>query len=88
MTVREGVSGFKTFAVNAAALRGHAGTETVVFRQLRNNEQIGLSAVVLDLDDANLTAAAQFNAAAGDIIEVYIVDALSNDPDRLPIVLQ
>jgi len=88
LTVREGVSGFKTFKVNASAVNGHEGTETVVFRQLRNNEQIGLSAVVADLDAANLTAAAQFNAAAGDIIEVYIVDALSNDPDRLPVVLQ
>ncbi len=88
MTVKEGVSGFKTFQVSASAVNGHAGTETVIFRQLRENVQIGLSAIVTDLDGTNLTAAAQFNVAEGDIIEVYIVDALNDDPNRLPTVLQ
>lgn len=88
MTVKDGVTGFRTFKAAVTAIRGHAGTETVVFKHTRSGVQLGMSAVETNIDGSGWTAAAQFNAAPGDVIEVYVVDALSNDPNRMPVVLQ
>jgi len=88
MTVNAGVSGWMTFAANVTAVLGHEGAETVVFMHSRDGEQVGLSAIRGDYDEASLEASAQFNVRAGDVVEVYIVDALSSNPEQQPIVLQ
>ncbi|GIQ71103.1 alkaline phosphatase [Xylanibacillus composti] len=88
LTVNSGVSGWTTFAANVTAVLGHDGMETVVFKHSHNGEQLGISAIRGDFDSAPLAASAQFNVRAGDVVEVYIVDALTTDPEQQPIVLQ
>lgn len=88
MTVKAGVTGWKTFGAAVTADLGHEGSETVLFKHSRGNQQLGLSAVRADFDSAPLEVQAQFNVKAGDTVEIYVVDGLSNDPDQQPIVLQ
>ncbi|MBD2847443.1 choice-of-anchor I family protein [Paenibacillus sp. IB182496] len=88
MTVNEDVSGLVTFGASVSAIAGHEGNETVVFTLRRGGEQLALSAVRGDLDSGTLTPQAQFNVQAGDVVEVYVVDELTNDPERQPVVLQ
>ncbi|MNI67248.1 hypothetical protein D3C73_1228700 [compost metagenome] len=88
MTVKQGVSGLKNFEAAVATVEAHAGKETVVFRQVRNGVQIGLSSVRADFDSTAISAGAAFNVAAGDIVEVFMVDALTNDVNKQPVVWQ
>ncbi len=86
LTVNDGVSGFTYFRVNISVVTGHTGDEVCLFVQKRDGEQIGFSFVIGDFDTLNATGAA-FNVQAGDVIEVYIVDSLSNDSNAAPTVL-
>ncbi|MDF2670076.1 MAG: hypothetical protein K0R67_2382 [Paenibacillus sp.] len=88
MTVNANVTGWTNFSATVAAVKVHAGEETVVFKQLRSGAQVGLAAVRKDWDSGDNAAAASFNVQAGDVVEVYIVDNLTNDPTVQPIVLQ
>ncbi|MBO9605089.1 MAG: choice-of-anchor I family protein [Paenibacillaceae bacterium] len=87
-TVNAGVSGFKTFGATVTPQVAHAGEETLVFKHSRNGTQLGLVAVRADYDTVQAAAKAQFNVMPGDIVEVYMVDDLSDDPAVNPIVLQ
>ncbi|WP_409344860.1 choice-of-anchor I family protein [Paenibacillus sp. MBLB4367] len=88
MTVKPGVTGLRTFTARIASSEAHYGKETAVFKQLRGGVQIGLTAVRADFDQAAIEAQASFNVAAGDVVEVYVVDELTNDPAKLPNLLQ
>ena len=51
--------------------------ETTVFVQTRNGQEINFSFLNADFDTIGKAGAA-FNVKAGDVIEVYLVDSLSN----------
>ncbi|SMC65191.1 hypothetical protein [Papillibacter cinnamivorans] len=87
LTVDSGVTGFKYFGVDiTVAETGHSGTETCVFVQTRNGVQIAINATTADFDTVG-TATAGFNVKPGDVIEVYIVDSLTNGSGTSPTVL-
>jgi hypothetical protein len=88
LTVAASVTGFKLFTVDVTTEAVRAGEETVLFKHLRGNVQIGLSAVKTDLDNGAGTVSAGFNVAPGDVVEVYVVDELTNNPAQLPVILQ
>lgn len=77
MTVNSGVTGFTYFSVAITAVTGHGGNEVCVFVQTRNGQQIGIMSYKGDFD-SGASPAAGFNVKPGDVIEVYIVDSLSN----------
>lgn len=78
LTVKPGVSGFTYIGVKIAPVNGHAGTEICVFVQTRGGQQINMSAAKGDFE--TLTGAnAAFNVKAGDVIQIYLVDNLSNN---------
>lgn len=87
MTVKSGVSGFKYFSVSLSPVVPHSGSEVVVFVHLRGGIQLAISAAKADFDTVDC-AQAGFNVQPGDVVKVYIVDELTNDPDRNPIVFQ
>jgi len=87
MTVNEGKTGFKYLTVNITPEVSHSGTETVVFTHLRNGSQLGLNATGADFDQVD-TAQAGFNVQPGDVVNVYIVDELTNAVDHNPVILQ
>ena len=86
LTVNDGVSGFTYFGVDISAVTGHAGKEICVFVQTRNGEQIGFSFVIGNFDALSGSGSA-FNVRVGDVIEVYIVDGLTNGTSDNPTVL-
>lgn len=87
LTVNSGVSGFTYFTVSVAPVTGHAGNEVLIFVHRRGGKQIGISTVKADFDAADLIAGASFNVRPGDVIKVYLVDDLTNDPGVNPVVL-
>ncbi|TEB15757.1 Kappa-carrageenase precursor [Pelotomaculum sp. FP] len=87
MTVNDGVTGFKYFAVNITPVISHSGNETVVFTHFRNGSQLALNATRADFDQVEI-AQAGFNVQPGDVIKVYIVDDLTNAIDFNPTILQ
>lgn len=88
MTVKPDVTGLKTFKANIRAELGHEGKETAVFRHRRGAETVGIAAVRGDFDSGELLPEAQFNVRPGDVVEVFLVDELTNDPAKQPVVLQ
>ena len=86
MTVASGVAGFKTFSVSIVPQSGHAGSEALLFVQMRNGVQIGISANFADYDTIS-TAKAAFNVKPGDVIKAYVVDDLNSDADANPNIL-
>lgn len=86
MTVNKKASGLKYFYVDIIPVSGHDGEESLVFVQLRRNSQIAISISRADYDVIN-RAGVGFNVRAGDVIKVYLVDALGNDPAVSPVVL-
>ena len=86
LTVNDGVSGFTYFRVNISVVTGHAGDEVCLFVHKRDGEQIGFSFNEADYDTVGKAGAA-FNVQAGDVIEVYIVNALTNGTGSAPTVL-
>ena len=87
MTVKTGVSGIKYFGVQVAPVIAHNGLEAVVFVHLRKGVQLSLNVTKADFDVVN-TAQAGFNVKSGDVVNAYIVDALSNDTSFNPTILQ
>lgn len=87
MTVNGGAGGFMYFTVTVTPVEAHDGDEVVVFVQLRNSTQLNINATSADFDSVN-RAKAGFNVQAGDMIKVYIVDDLTNDPNFNPTLLQ
>lgn len=86
LTVNSGVKGFTYFGVDISAVSGHTGNEVCVFVQTRGGVQLGIMAYKGDFDSAGSPCCA-FNVQPGDVIEVYIVDALSNNAGKSPVVL-
>ena len=86
MTVKNGISGFKTFSVSILPQTGHNGSEALLFVHIRNGEQIGISANFADYDTIP-TAMAAFNVKPDDVIKVYIVDDISSDAGQNPNIL-
>ncbi len=87
MTVNNGMSGLKYFAVGVTALISHEGSETVVFTHTRNGVQLSVNATRTDFDQVN-SAQAGFNVLQGDVIKAFIVDDLTNAIDVNPVILQ
>ena len=87
LTIKSGVTGFRYLNVALQPVITHEGEETVVFVQQRNGGQIGYSFVKADYDAAS-NAGVGFNVSPGDIIRVYVVDALSNSSGTNPVLLQ
>jgi len=87
MTVKSGVSGMKYFAVQVTPVTSHNGTEAVVFVHLRNGAQDNMNVTKADFDVVNI-AQAGFNVQPDDVVNVYIVDDLTNDVDFNPTILQ
>ena len=88
MTVNNAVSGSKYFEISITPVREHTGEETAVFVHLRNGAQISLNYTKADFDGGVKTAGAGFNVQAGDVVKAYIVDGLTNETTRNPIVFQ
>ncbi len=87
MTVKPDQTGLSYFAVAIEPIEPHEGTETLIFTHIREGAQLQLNALEADFDEVS-TAKAGFNIEPGDIIKVYIVDKLTNDSNRNPIILQ
>ena len=86
LTVNKNVSGFTYFSVHISPVLGHSGTEVCVFVQTRNGVQLAIMAYKGDFENVGDPCSA-FNVQPGDVIEVYVVDALSNEADKNPVVL-
>ena len=87
LTIKSGVTGFRYLNVALEPVVTHEGEETVVFVQQRAGVQIGYSFVKADFDAVS-NAGVGFNVSPGDIIRVYVVDALSNSSGTNPVLLQ
>lgn len=89
MTINEGVTGFKYFSINITTVNEHLGDEVAVFVHMRSGKQIGIMGYKANFDDGDDGKSVQacFNVKSGDVIKVFIVDDLSNDPDNNPNVL-
>jgi hypothetical protein len=90
MTVNPGFSGMKYFGVGVTPVIGHEGMETVVFVHLEDGVdgiQRSINATRADFDLVPF-AKAGFNVDPGDVVKVFIVDALTNAADNNPFVLQ
>lgn len=80
-------AGFKYFTVNVSVVQNHAGSERVIFVQMRGGVQLAVNATAADFDTVG-TAKAGFNVQAGDIIKAYIIDNTAGDEDVNPTLLQ
>lgn len=87
MTVNSGVSGMRFFSIEVTPVRPHDGLESVVFVHLRDGIQDSINVTRADFDMVE-NAQAGFNVEPGDLIEVYIVDDLTNAVDFNPTILQ
>ena len=87
LTIKSGVTGFRYLNVALEPVVTHEGEETVVFVQQRAGVQIGYSFVKADFDAVS-NAGVGFNVSPGDIIRVYVVDAISNSSGTNPVLLQ
>lgn len=87
MTVNSGVQGFRYFTVTITPEIEHMGTETVIFTHWRDGAQLSMNTTIADFDVVQ-TASAGFSVQPGDVVKVYIVDFLTNDPDFNPSTLE
>ncbi len=90
LTVNEGIEGFKHFGVSVKTINEHPGEETVVFTHLRDGKQTNLNSIKTDFDvqtEEMKTAQSGFNVKPGDVVKIYIVDDLTNDTKRNPVIL-
>jgi hypothetical protein len=87
MTIKNGVTGLEYFRVNISPVISHDGLETIVFIHIRDNIQIEWNATRADFDLVE-QASAGFNVRAGDVIQAYVVDNITNDPLFTPTVYQ
>ncbi len=83
LAVEEQVSGLTYFSVNISPVAGHVGDEVVVFVHYRDGRQININCLEADFDVIHV-ARAGFNVRPGDVIQVYIIDELTNDSDFNP----
>lgn len=89
LTINQTVTGFKHFGAMVRSRTGeNLGQLTVVFTHLRNNMQHGLNSIQADYDADMISARAGFNVEPGDILKIYLVDELTNETDRNPIILK
>lgn len=87
MTVKDNVSGFEYFSVNVSPVVPHSGQEVVLFVHSRAGKELSISATKADFDVTN-NAKSGFNVEPGDVVKAYMVDDLTNDLNRNPIILQ
>lgn len=87
LTINSGVTGFRYFNVSIQPIIANDGQETVIFVLERGGVQVDFSFVKADFDAVS-NAGAGFNVKPGDIIKVYIVDGLSNNAGKNPVLLQ
>lgn len=89
LIVRQAVAGFKEFGATVRSRTGEGlGQLNVVFTHLRNNIQRGLNTISADFDASWFSVKAGFNVEPGDFIKIFMVDELTNDLDRNPIILK
>ncbi len=86
-TVNSGVSGFKYFSVLVEPVKEHKNLEMLVFVHLKDGVPVSYNVTQADFDVLQ-SAQAGFNVQAGDEIQVYIVDDLTNDVNFSPTILQ
>ncbi len=79
MTINSGVSGFKYFSVKIDKVKGYDGNEVAVFVHMRGGQQVDFNFINADIDTIN-TIGAGFNVKKGDVIKVFIVKEISNQP--------
>ena len=77
--------GFKHFAVDIKSVVEHVGFETVVFVHMRDQRQLELNAVKADFDIVQ-TVKSGFGVNQGDVIKIYVLDELTNNTERNPII--
>jgi len=87
MTVKSGISGFKYFEDSVIPVSTHNGAETVVFVHFRNGVQMAINAARADFDTVP-SAKTGFSVLPGDVVKSYIVDDLTNEINRNPILYQ
>ncbi|MFW5649551.1 MAG: SBBP repeat-containing protein, partial [Candidatus Alkaliphilus sp. MAG34] len=88
LTLKQGVTGFKHFEAMVKAIEEKLGQLEVVFTHLRNNMQQSLNSIQADSDADKIDASAGFNIKPGDVIRIYLVDELTNEIDRNPIIFK
>lgn len=79
-TVDSGKTGLVYAPVVFDSVLGHSGQEVAVFIHYRNNVQIGMNYIKVDLDDG-MTIGAAFNVQSGDVIKVFVYDQLDSSLD-------
>lgn len=87
LTINNGVSGFRYIRASVNPIVAHEGEEACVFVQIRDGVQIGFHATIADFDEL-VDGVAGFNVQTGDVIKMYIVDELTNNPNSNPVLLQ
>ncbi|NLK00231.1 MAG: hypothetical protein GX318_03200 [Clostridia bacterium] len=88
LMLKQNVTGFKHFGAVVRATDERLGQLEVVFTHLRNYIQRGLNSIQADYDADMINAKAGFNTEPGDVIKIYMVDELTNETDRNPIILK
>ena len=88
LTLKQDATGFKHFGATVKAIEGKLGQLEVVFTHLRNNVQQSLNSIKADFDAEEMSTEAGFNIEPGDVIKIYMVDELTNETDRNPIILR
>lgn len=89
LTLKQGATGFKYFRATVKAITKEKLDQLeIVFIHSRNNIQQDLNAIQVDPDAKKINAKAGFNIKPGDVIKIYMVDELTNETDRNPIILR
>ena len=88
LILRQDVTGFKHFGATVKAVEDKLGQLEVVFTHLKNDLQQSLNSIKADFDAEEINAKAGFNIEPSDVIKIYMVDELTNETDRNPIILR
>lgn len=88
LTLKQNVTGFKHFEATVKTVIGALGQLEVVFTHLRNNVQQSLNSIQADFNAEKINSKTGFNTESGDVIKIYMVDELTNEIDRNPIILR
>ncbi len=88
MLILQNVTGFKDFGVTAKAMAGRPDQLEVVFVHLRNGVQQSLNSIRVNSDTDGIDIRAGFNIEPDDVIKIYMVDELTNETDRNPIIFK
>lgn len=87
VTIKPSVNGTKYITATVRLAETHEGNETLVFSHSRSGVQQNVVALVKDYGTQS-SGQAGFDVQPGDVIQVYLVDSLTSDLDKNPIMLQ